>query len=537
MREPCAEVAAPNLPKLIAPVVHFGQSRASTAKIHPFDQAKMSLSVAASMPTSRAARGLLPLCAGVGTYLFVLVTGDSLLQDSDSFWQIGMGQWIIDHAAMPYADFYSFTHAGDAWLSNAWLSQVLFASVYAHHGWAGVVVLAALAVAAAIALLVHLLEPYAEPAHRILLAMLALALSWHHLLARPHILALPLLVGWCGGLIAAADRRASPPWLLLPLIALWANLHGGFVLGLALIAPVALEAVWTADADKRIAVAARWAMFGLAALVACCCTPYGWNTLVAAARILSLGDVLSVLSEWQPVDFSSFGLFEASLLGLIGLALYRGIAVPPPRIVLLLLLTQMALAHVRSIDAFAFLMPLALAKPFADHWRPRRPVIAAREAAPFSVVSWLAMLAVATGTLASTAAYTGHHDFVFVKTQTPAAAVDALKQYGAKRVFNAYEFGGYLISRGIPTFIDGRAELYGEKYVLSYFDAVAARDIDRLTALLDDNGIDATLLPPHAPAAQILDRMSGWRRLYADDIAIVHVRVGTERHGAIGDLK
>jgi hypothetical protein len=124
-----------------------------------------------------------------------------------------------------------------------------------------------------------------------------------------------------------------------------------------------------------------------------------------------------------------------------------------------------------------------------------------------------------------------------VKTQTPAAPVDALTQQGAKRIFNAYEFGGYLIGRGIPTFIDGRAELYGERYVLDYFDAVAARDIDRLTALLDDGRIDATLLPPHTPAAQLLDRMSGWRRLYADDIAIVHVRARTGPPGITGGLK
>nr|WP_024519031.1 hypothetical protein [Bradyrhizobium sp. Tv2a-2] len=497
----------------------------------------MSLSVTASTDTTRATRGLVPLCVGAGAYLLVLVTGDNLLQDSDSFWQIGIGQWIIDHAAMPYADFYSFTHAGQPWLSTAWLSQVLYAIAYAHHGWAGVVVLAALAIAAGLAILVHLLEPYFEPAHRILLAMLALALSWHHLLARPHVLALPVMVAWSGGLIMSVDRRASPPWLLLPLIALWANLHGGFVLGLALIAPVALEAVWTSDADRRIAVATRWAMFGIAALAASCCTPYGWHTLAAAGSILDLGGVLSVLSEWQPADFSSFGLFEATLLGLIGLALYRGIIVSPPRIALLLLLTQMALAHVRSIDAFAFLTPLALAKPFADHWLPQRAAAVARDAAPVSAMALLAMLAVATGTVASTAAYTGHHDFVFVKTQTPAAAVDALTQQGAKRIFNAYEFGGYLIGRGIPTFIDGRAELYGERYVLDYFDAVAARDIDRLTALLDDGRIDATLLPPHTPAAQLLDRMSGWRRLYADDIAIVHVRARTGRPGITGGLK
>ena len=71
----------------------------------------------------------------------------------------------------------------------------------------------------------------------------ALALTMPHLLARPHVLAMPVMLAWVGGLVAAADRRGAPSFWLLPLMALWANLHGGFVFGLVLIAPIALDAV------------------------------------------------------------------------------------------------------------------------------------------------------------------------------------------------------------------------------------------------------------------------------------------------------
>lgn len=484
----------------------------------------MSVCLADHIDTSRAAPGLLPLSIGAGAYLLLLFTGDTLLQDSDSFWQIKVGQWILDHGAVPYTDVYSFTRSGAPWMSNAWLSQVLYAIAYAHWGWTGTVVLASLAIAAALVLLVHLLEPYFEPAHRILIAMLALALSWHHLLARPHVLALPMMVGWIGGLIRTADRRALPSWTLLPLIALWANLHGGFVLGLALLAPIAIEAMANAAPSERIAVTTHWTLFAVGALAASCCTPYGWATPMAAARILDLGQVLSVLSEWRAADFSSFGLFEALLLGFVGLALLRGIVVPLPRIVLLLLLTHMALSHVRSLDALAFLAPLGLAKPFADTAGPRHPRTEALGGEQRSYASLLAILAIGIGTLTSTLSYAAHHDFVFVKSQMPVAAVAAIEQHGANRIFNGYEFGGYLIWSDIPTFIDGRAELYGETHVLNYFDAISGRNIDQLTALLDQNQISATLLAPSTPAAQLLDHISGWTRLYSDDVAVVHVR-------------
>ncbi|MFX5237385.1 hypothetical protein ABTC85_20425, partial [Acinetobacter baumannii] len=94
---------------------------------------------------------------------------------------------------------------------------------------------------------VHLLERHLEAPRAVLFAMLALMLSMNHVLARPHILALPVMVAWAGLLMTAADRRIAPSWWWLPLMALWANLHGGFVLGLALIGPMALEAVEHAE--------------------------------------------------------------------------------------------------------------------------------------------------------------------------------------------------------------------------------------------------------------------------------------------------
>jgi hypothetical protein len=59
---------------------------------------------------------------------------------------------------------------------------------------------------------------------------------------------------------------------------------------------------------------------------------------------------------------------------------------------------------------------------------------------------------------------------------------------------------------------------------MEYFDAVEAKDVDTLLRLLDTYRIDATLLNPTLPAAKVLDHLAGWKRLYADDIAVIHVR-------------
>jgi hypothetical protein len=484
----------------------------------------MSISIASNVNIRSTARALVPICAGAAAYLFLLSIGDILLRDPDTLWHIKVGQWIIDHGAMPYTDVYSFTRFGEPWISSSWLSQVLYATVYASLDWAGPVILTSLAVGATVAIFIYLLDPYLDPTPAMLLVTLALLMSGTHFLARPHMLALPVMLAFVGGLMAAADRRDHPSWLLLPVMALWANLHGGFVLGLALIGPVGLEAIWSSDLKHRFVLASQWSLFALAALGASCCTPYGWSTLLGAAKILSLGKLLSLIWEWMPADFSSISFFEVGLLGLIGLAFHRRLVLSGPRIMLLLGLIWMALTHARNIEVFAFLTPLILAKPIADQWKAGGTgLVLIREIRAPSQAMVLATLAVIVAGSASTRIFVAHHPFSFLDTQ-PVAAVDLLEQRQAQRIFSTAPIGGYLISRDIKTFVDGRAELYGEKFVMDYFDAVHAKDVETLLRLLETYRIDATLLNPTLPAAKALDHLAGWKRLYADKLAVIHVR-------------
>jgi hypothetical protein len=485
----------------------------------------MSISITNSVTTRSVARGLVPLCAGAGVYLFFLSAGEILLRDSDSMWQIKVGQWILEHGAMPTTDVFSFTHYGEPWISSSWLSQVLYAIVYGQGDWAGPVILTSIAIGMSIAIFLHLLSPYFDSARAILIAALALLMSATHFFARPHVLAFPVMVAFLGGLMAAADRRTYPSWFLLPLMALWANLHGGFVLGLALIGPIGLEALWSAEPDRRLRLAVRWGLFGLAALAASCVTPYGWKTLLGATKILSLGKLLSLIWEWMPVDFSQFTFFEAALLGLIGLAFYRKLTLSVPRILLLLGLIWMALTHVRNIEVFAFIAPLVLAKPIAEQWGTA-PAAECRfgetRSTPF--VTIMAAIAIVVGGWATTTMFAAQHPFVFLPSVTPVAAVDVLQQRHASRVFSTAPFGGYMVTRNMKVFIDGRAELYGEQYVMDYFEATEARNVGQLLGLLDKYQIDATLLNPTSPAGYALDHVKGWKRLYKDKFAVIHVR-------------
>jgi hypothetical protein len=109
----------------------------------------------------------------------------------------------------------------------------------------------------------------------------------------------------------------------------------------------------------------------------------------------------------------------------------------------------------------------------------------------------------------------------------PQAAIAKADLAKAGPVLNDYSFGGYLIFSGIPTFIDGRGELYGGPFINRYNRALALVDLVDFLKLLDEYKIGATLLAPSTPAVAMLDRLPEWQRVYSDDVAVVHKRRDT----------
>ncbi len=485
----------------------------------------------AAQDTARAEQWMLPCVVGVCLYAGLLVLGNRLLADPDTYWQIKIGQWILETGSLPRTDTFSFTMSGQPWISTQWLAQVCYAAAFSLAGWAGPVILTAASIAGAFAILAWFLGRRLDTSAALVLLMAALAIASPHFLVRPHALAMPVMVAWVAGLIAAADRGEAPSFWLLPLIALWANLHGSFILGLVLIGPIALDAVLKVDASSRVPLLLRWFLFGLAALAASCMTPYGFDALLAARNILNLGAALPLITEWRPMDFSRLGAFEVCLLLGVGAALLKGLTLPLMRVVLVLGLLHMALANVRNATVLALLLPIVLAAPLAA--RLGRPQVLS----PNGARSRRSMIALATSgvVLALTFAVIAMGRYAPPSGLAPAVA--ALKERGVSRVLNDYDFGGYLIWAGIPVAIDGRTELYGERFMVKLDNAMTLKSPDALFNLLKLHRIDATLLRRTTPAAQLLDHVDGWKKVFADDAVVAHVRDPSARHSVAPEIK
>lgn len=461
-------------------------------------------------------RAVLPWVVSVGVYVLLLLLGPRLLNDPDTYSHIEIGRWIIAHGALPEVDSFSFSMRGAHWITFEWLSEVIYAGAYALAGWPGVVVLTAAAIALAFGLLTAFLLRELSPTHTLLMVLAAVILLAPHMLARPHVLVLPLMVIWAGALVRCMDRGGRPPYWALPLLVLWANLHGSVILALGLIGPAGLEALLNAKLSEWPKIVLRWLPFTALAIAAACLTPHGPEPLLMPLTTLGLGPALGWIAEWRPQDFTHISFFELLLLAGI-FALSRGVTLPVVRALVVIGLLHFALAQIRNADLLAMLAPLYLAAPLGRKFGG--PV--AHDAAGASRGLGLAALGVlvAMGGAAVLA-----RDVRPAANITPTAAITQAGLASSGPVLNDYAFGGYMIFAGIPTFIDGRGELFGGALINRYNRALALVDLGDFLKLLDEYKIGATLLTPQTPAVAMLDRLPEWQRVYSDEVAVVHKR-------------
>jgi hypothetical protein len=434
-----------------------------------------------------------------------------LFNDGDSWWHLAAGGWMLDHQAVLKSDVFSFTMTGRAWDAQEWLSEVIMALVFRapliFGGWNGLHLLFGAAMGAAAAIVAHHVRARVDAKPALLLSLIGLACVAGSLLARPHLLALPLLALWTAGLLEAREEKRGPRWWLVLVMLVWANLHGSFAFGLALAGLFGLEAV----IENRAAFK-DWALFFLASVGAAALTPQLIHGLLFPFRLLVMGGIRNI-GEWAPADLTKLTPFPIALVCLAALTLTGRLKLKPLRILLLLGLCYLGLAHVRHQMLFGIIAPMLVA-----------PGLRLGESAASSkkLPLWLRP---ACGCL-FTALIAARLILPTVRGDDPVTPMTALAQVpSALRdapVLNQYDFGGYMIFAGMKPFVDGRTDMYGDQFLAGY-DRMMKPDRAALTQGLNRWHIAWTILPP-GPAAAMMDSLPGWHRAYSDRFAVVHVK-------------
>jgi hypothetical protein len=239
--------------------------------------------------------------------------------------------------------------------------------------------------------------------------------------------------------------------------------------------------------------------------------------------MLGMNFALASISEWHSADFARVDPLEAWIaLAILG-GFTLAIRLPMSRLLMVLLLLWMALVHVRNKELLGIVAPLLLAAPLARELGAAAPP-AARRGGVAAVAAGAALAAAMIAGFFAGAWALDRRGLAPRADIAPAAALAAARRAGLDGpVFNSVRFGGYLMFEGVPTFVDSRADLFGDAFLQRYVAATRAID-NWLPELLDRYAVRWTLLEPSSPAVGLLGHLGGWQQIYADPDAVIDRR-------------
>ena len=478
----------------------------------------------AGAPSSRIDFDLIIIGFFTLVVAFALGGADNIFRDGDVSWHVAAGQWMIEHRQVPLVDPFSYSALGQPWIAHEWLSEVIMGWAYNLAGFAGLTILFALAMSLTLLIVGLEVRRWAEP---VVLGITLFALSMAlipFLLARPMVLAWPVLAFWLVALIRARAHDRAPPLYLAAVMLLWVNLHASFALGIGLMGPFALEALIVSKDRRRAFIG--WLVVGVACLAAAFLNPNFLRGVLIPFGAFGSSNI-NLIQEFRPTDMTYTPGFEVALLLLIGACLWVGAKVAPLRLFVVLLLLHLALVHMRHQALFAIAAAIIVAPAIGRAIRgeaERPPASYAFEGKPMGKrllvagAMAAAFMAVAAGRLWSP----------IVPPESSINPISALAHVPPaltrQHVLNDYSLGGPLILRGIRPFMDGRTDVYGEPFFVE-FTKVQAGDQAALDRVDGKWQFGWTIFPPARTAIiALMDKRPGWRRLYSDQYAVVHVR-------------
>lgn len=441
---------------------------------------------------------LIPAALGSSTTIF---------NDGDVSWHIAAGQWILDHSAIPRSDPFSFTHAGQPWVPIEWLAEVVMAGAYRMAGYSGI---AALVTAALIALhgfvfvnAGRFVRPFA--AVGVVVAMDVVLIPM--MLARPHLIAWALVAGWTWLMLRAREQDRAPPLAAALLMIVWANLHGSFVMGLAIAAAFGLEAL-LASADKR-RVVRQWGLFGLACAGAVLVNANGVEGILHPFKIANMA-ILPLIEEWKPSSYRVTPFFFLILAASLLLVALKRPKLTLTRWLMLGGLLVLAMLQVRHQAMLAIVAAMLIPTGFSS-----KPLKVERMPALLAGAAALALVLV-RAVLPLSPEYGETHPWRLIAAVPP--------ELRDRPVLNGYAMGGPLILSGIRPYIDGRGDMYGDELVTGY-KRIVDGDPAALNAAVERWDIRWAILPNrHAKLNALLERTPGWRRVRRDEVGAVYVR-------------
>ena len=454
--------------------------------------------------------------------------GGPVMRDPDIWWHMRNAQVLLTTHHFIRHDLYSFTVAGKPWVNPEWMAEIPY---YLGFRWLGELGLFLVMLLAVELFIVGMLVRCYRRSGEITSAFLATWIAV--LLAAINIGPRTILFGWLCFLVEMfllEDYRKGKDrlWLMVPLFALWVNVHGSWVIGFAFFVVYvaagfaggtwgSIEAVRWTGGEKR-----KLILVGAASVAALFVNPYGWRLVAYPFNMLLHQRLnLAVVDEWRSVNFQSFYgvlMFVLAALMLV-FTLMRRRTWALYELLFTLLAVYEGLAHKRFLFLAGLIVcPLLTVELSGVVFAPYD---AKKDNKPWLNVAMLAgFLTFAALHFPSRAQLHAAETRYFPVKALPALESDCASQH----VLNRYEWGGYLIwnARNIPVFLDSRTDIFEYHGVLK--DYLEATNLSHSLALLNQYKVGCVLLQPNAELVYLLQHEPGWATRYEDGTAALMVR-------------
>ncbi len=454
--------------------------------------------------------------------------------DPDLWMHLLVGKTILQSGHIPLQDLYSYSAAGLPWRNHEWLSQVVLAFSYGWFGIVGLKLIKVICAAATItALAIGLPQTRASSGiQRIVLVLTAGALT-SQMQFRPQLFTFPMLSIVLATLAVEVYRGPARLWPLIPMFALWANLHGGYTTGLGALA-IASAVLSAQEVRARMRPARGLILAGLTILcaIATLLNPYGIGIYSSVIHSISDPLIRRMVMDWVPLPTMLLFLWHTSPVALaqyaIAMPLLLGFVVsimmaptlddaPLTAIAIIFIGAAIYMSRNVALAVIAVAIPLAhhTQLALAKRTNAREPEVPGREVNSIVMACVIVLIAAAGGVFSNR---------LRTWEPVPSGAVAFMKARDLHgNILNHFEWGEYLVWHLAPesrVFIDGRTELVYPDSVMRQY-AEFYYNLDNSKSLLAGCPHDYILLKPGTGGFRVVEADKHWKPIYRDRDAVL----------------
>lgn len=479
------------------------------------------------------------LAVSSAIYFFSFVTADP-----DLWGHIKFGEDIWRAKGLVRVDPYSFTAYGQPWIDHEWLAELIFFATYRYLGDAGLL-FGKLGTGLFIVAVLCKICTFRKQLPLVYAAVMVLAISVISpgFMIRPQVFSFLFFSFFLYVLYLYFAERKNLLFLLPCLMALWVNLHGGFLMGWALLATVV---TWKTLAHfifgkKNKRLGPLWLWFLLTS-VSTLLNPYGFQLLVFLYKTLSLP---RQISEWNPVPLLDLSYPHLKLLALLFLVTLC--AKPRQRegweVAGIAMMLIASLLHQRHMPFLGIMVAPYLVfrlSSLVSEIQTRFPKLTFTRTSQNLVVVFLLFL-VAYQTFNGLHRYVMANFRIIVDPQTyPVAAIRFLQHNNIKgNLLVPFDWGQYAIWKLYPrcmVSLDGRFKtVYPEPVIQDHF--VPDHDTTRWGNLIEKYPSDILLARQIPFFQELIQQGSPWIYVYSDPVATVFLRNSEKNTEALERFK